>query len=189
MKTSPAVPDAAFSPCPRLAQHWGTYLSGFDWSIYGCGTYRNEVNQRYATITMKRFIERLQRKLHAPVAYFAVLEGRPSGCGLSAIRHHWHFLAASESHEAMATIAHDIWSERFGNAKIDPYDLKGSAAYYVSKLANHENGHILSGNMDLLHYHGPSDLIAAASDSDYVPKRLKDKTFGDFLVMRPVYPA
>jgi hypothetical protein len=167
-----------------MAQHTGTWLRGYNWNIYGCGTYGLPKSETHAVALMKRFMERLQRKLHAPVSYFAAMERRYSGCGDSPIPLHWHFLAASVSGEAMASLAEALWEDLFGNAKIDPYDPDGDAAYYVCKLVSHQNGLILSGNLDQMDYHGPSDLLAAAEANPYVPAHLKDRVFGQYLVIR-----
>jgi len=35
-----------------------------------------------------------------------------------------------------------------------------------------------------LDYHGPSDLLAAAAENPYVPAHLKDRAFGQYLVVR-----
>ena len=53
------------------AQHTGTWLRGYDWNIYGCGTYRQAESEVHAQALMKRFMERLERKLHAPVSFYA----------------------------------------------------------------------------------------------------------------------
>ena len=167
-----------------MAQHTGTWLRGYEWNIYGCGTYRQPESEMHAQALMKRFMERLQRKMHAPVSYFAAMERRYSGCGDSPIAVHWHFLAASVSNEAMAPMAESLWQELFGNAKIDSYDPRGQAAYYVCKLVAHPNGLIVSRNLDQMVYHGPTDLLAAAEANPYVPARLKDRVFGQYLVGR-----
>jgi hypothetical protein len=167
-----------------MAQHTGTWLSGYNWNIYGCGTYRQPECEARAEALMKRFMERLERKLHAPVPYYAALERRYSGCGFSPIPVHWHFLAASVSSEAMVSIATDLWEGSFGNAKIDSYDSDRPAAFYVSKLVSHQNGSVLAGKLDQLDYHGPSDLLAAAAENPYVPAHLKDRAFGQYLVVR-----
>lgn len=167
-----------------MNQHMGTWLMGYNWSIYGCGTYREPVGEVGAHALMKRFMERLDRKLRAPVSYFAALERRTSGCGLSDIPTHWHFLAACPRHEGMAQIAHSLWEERFGNAKVERYDRTRNGAFYVCKLVNHANGSVLSGKMEWLPYEGPSDLLRAAALNPYVPDHLKDKVFGQYLVVR-----
>jgi hypothetical protein len=115
---------------------------------------------------------------------FMPLERRYSGCGFSPIPVHWHFLAASVSSAAMAPIATDLWEQLFGNAKIEYYDKEKPGAFYVSKLVSHQNGLILHGKLDQLEYRGPSDLLAAAAGDPYVPARLNDRVFGDYLVLR-----
>lgn len=171
------------------AQHMGTWLSGYDWSVFGCGTYRAPVNEVKAQALMKRFVERLTGKLHSPVSYFAALERRYSGCGHSPVRVHWHFLAAGTEPAEMADEAERLWSDLFGDAKVGPYDSSSTGAYYVCKLASHQNCTILDGGMERLKYNGPTDLIAAAQANPYVPDHLKDKVFGEFLRVRPLNSA
>jgi hypothetical protein len=165
-------------------QHWGTYLAGFEWTIYGCGTYRESVNARRAEVLMKRYMERLNKRLKVPVSFFASLERRYSGCGMSPIPVHWHFLAACDPVYGMREIAEDLWTKKFGDAKVDIYDPAQNGVFYVSKLTGHPNGEFLFGNMDLLRYHGPTDLIAAAHSNPYVPDNVKDKVHGKYLVVR-----
>ena len=57
-----------------VAQHIGSWFSGYDWDVYGCGTYREPVSEMRAQALMKRFIERLTRRLRTPVSYFAALK-------------------------------------------------------------------------------------------------------------------
>ena len=166
-----------------MAQHMGTWLKGFDWNIYGCGTYRNPVSETYAQALMKRFMEHLNRQLRTRVTYFAALERRYSGCGYSPIPVHWHFLAVSDRSESMAALAKDLWEEKFGNAEIERYDPTKDGAYYVCKLATHPNGLTVINNLDRLEYRGPSDLIAATYSDPYVPDHLKGKVFGEYLRM------
>lgn len=165
-------------------QHWGTYLQGFDWSIYGCGTYREPVSAVRAEALMKRYMERLSRKMKTPISYFAGLEQRLSGCGMSPIPVHWHFLATCDPDYGLSEVAQALWTEKFGDAKIEAYDPVRNGAFYVSKLAGHANGDFTFGNMDMLTYRGPSDLIAAAHANPYVPNHLKEKVHGQYLAVR-----
>jgi hypothetical protein len=167
-----------------MTQHTGTWLMGYDWSIYGCGTYAEPVNEFRAEVLMRRFMERLDRKLHAPVSYYAALERRYSGCGLSPIPLHWHFLAACPRSEGMAKLASELWEEKFGNAEIVRYDRTKNGTFYTCKLANHANGMPLTGKMEHLRYDGPEDLLAATQSNPYVPDHLKDRVFGTYLVVR-----
>lgn len=91
-------------------QHWGTFLSGYDWDIYGCGTYREPVSEPAAEALMKRFMEKLGKKLRTPVSFFAVLERRYSGCGMPPTPLHWHFLATSTYSQSFADIAQNLWA-------------------------------------------------------------------------------
>ena len=168
-----------------MAQHTGTWLRGYHWNIVGCGTYREPVSEVGAQALMKRFMERLARKLRTPVPYFAALERRYSGCGHSPIPAHWHFLAASSQPAGMKGLAQDLWRELFGDAKIDYYDSSKPGTYYVCKLAANPNCTILAGGIEKLVYRGPADLIAAAQCDPYVPDHLKNKVFGEFLRIRP----
>jgi len=171
-----------------LAQHYGAWLEGYDWKIYGCGTFRRPECDARAQALGKRFFERLERRLHTPVTYAAVMERRYSGCGLPSIAPHWHFLAASETPVEQMWLGADlIWKRHFGDALILPYDPEGDGAFYVAKLAWHENGVLAVRNLDRLEYHGPADLLEAARANPYVPDQLKDKVFGEYLVSRE-YP-
>ena len=112
----------------------------------------------------------------------ALGDGRLSGCGHSPIPLHWHFVAAADQSDGMASIADGLW--RFGNSKIERYDPDKEGSYYLSKLAAHPNGDILFGNLERLEFRGPSDLIEAAAANPYVPEHLKGKASGKYLVVR-----
>lgn len=143
-------------------QHWGAYLSGFDWNAYGCGTYRLPVTEARASMLMDRFIERLTKKVKAPVSYFA----------------------ACQHSDQLPEMMQTLWFKMFGNAKVDSYDATLAGAYYVSKLAAHPNGEFKFDKLELLPNKGPSDLLSAARDNAYVPADLKDRTHGEYLVVR-----
>ena len=165
-----------------VAQHYGTWIRGYHWDIYGCLTYSQPQSRKSAEALLKRFFDRLRKRLGTSVSYFAALEGRLSGCGHSDIRLHWHFVAASDQSEGMATIANHLW--QFGNSKIERYDPHQEGSYYLSKLAAHPNGDILFDNLERMEFRGPSDLIAAANANPYVPEHLKGKASGQYLVVR-----
>jgi hypothetical protein len=123
-----------------MAQHTGTWLRGYDWNIYGCGTYRQAESEVHAQALMKRYIERLARKLRAPVSFYASLERRYSGCGYSPIPVHWHFPAASVSSEAMAPMAIRITTGTIVDATIihAPSSTKNDLGSHL------ETGHTLA---------------------------------------------
>ena len=165
-----------------IAQHIGTWLRGYHWQFYGCGTYRDDhMTETWAQILIKRYFERLSRKLGRTVSYYAVLERRYSGCSGFEIRPHWHFLAAAHGCEGLEVSAEKLWKERHGIAKIEAYDPDGWGAYYVAKLSGHQNGLVEFYGLERLQYHGPPDLLVASRENPYVPDHLKDKVFGSFL--------
>jgi hypothetical protein len=165
------------------AQHYGEWLRGYDWQIYGCGTYSTPVNERQAHAFLKRFFERLRKRIRASVGFYAALEQRYSGCGMSPIPLHWHFLAASTHENAalVAEAAQDLWSGKFGNSKIDEYDATGNASFYVAKCAMLPHCSSEVSFPPFLAYHGPADLLQAAAESPFVPEHLKNRAPGTYL--------
>jgi hypothetical protein len=167
------------------AQHWGEYLRGYDWAIYGTGTFRRpDLGVSGATAYLKRYFEQVDKATRSRIPYFAALERRRSGCGMPGINPHWHFLAAGDDPQSLARTAETVWFRNFGDAKVGIYDLTRPAAFYVAKLAGHPNGEFQFKNLELLEYRGPQDLLAAAHDNDYVPAHLKDRVFGEYLAVR-----
>jgi hypothetical protein len=164
-------------------QHYGEWLRGYDWQIYGCGTYRSPVNEVQARAYLKRFFERLEKRIRATVGYFASMERRYSGCGMSPIPIHWHFLAASENRDPsfVASTAQALWKDKFGDAKIDPYDPSGDAAFYVAKSAMLSHCSMEWKPQPFLDYQGPADLLESAAENPYVPDHLKNRVVENFL--------
>jgi hypothetical protein len=155
--------------------------------MYGCGTYREPKGERHAVALFKRYFEKLGRNLGLRVPYFGAMERRYSGCGLSPIPLHWHFLAGHRNGEncsQAAEKAEDLWRALYGDAKVEPYDSDRTAPFYVSKLIECPNGRFESGSMELLPYRGPSDIHQAIAHSSYVPDHLKGKVRGQYLVLR-----
>lgn len=164
-------------------QHYGAWLSGYDWDVYGCGTYRASVSEERAQMLLKRFMEKLGRKVHADVSYIAALERRYSGLGGCPL--HWHFVAAGGARNIeMARIGQELWWKHFGNAKVVPYDPGQAGVFYICKTAADPRGLLEMRNLDRLTYRGPSDMVEAAQANPYVPQHLKDKTSGKYLVVR-----
>src|SRR5450759_1725259 len=97
-----------------VMQHYGTFLKGYPWQIYGCGTYREPVSKNRAEVLWKRFVEHLTKRVRQPVAYAAALEGRFSGLGDSPVPVHWHYLAACPRPTDLQEQAEELWEEKFG---------------------------------------------------------------------------
>lgn len=141
------------------------------------------MNEVQAHAYFKRFFERLEKRVRSTVGYFASMERRYSGCGMSPIPIHWHFLAASETRdpEFVAQSAKALWAQKFGDVKIDPYDPSGDAAFYVAKTTMLSHCSVEWKPQPFLEYKGPADLLEAARENPYVPDHLKDRVVGKFL--------
>jgi hypothetical protein len=172
------------------AQHYGEWLHGYEWQIYGCGTYRSPVNEAQAHAFIKRFFERLEKRIKATVGFFASMERRYSGCGMSPIPLHWHFLAASENADpsVVARTAKFLWKDKFGDAKVDPYDESRDAAFYVAKCVMLPHCSIEMRFPPFLAYHGSADLLQVATENPFVPEHLKDRVSGPYLRFE-LFPA
>lgn len=166
-------------------QHNGMYLSGFDWRLYGTGTFRKmPKDEEQAVFLLNRYANKLSRAMQYKkheLAYYAALEERTPGLGGKPIRRHWHFLIACPDHQLLPSVAEQLWLEN-GICKIDRYDSSRAAGYYINKLVS-EGAVPYERNMEALHYAGPSDLIAATVDHPFVPERLKGMSRGEYLTV------
>ena len=120
-----------------ITQQYGTFFSGFQWQLFGCGTYRNRSSVAAADGLLDTFFDRLRKTVNAPIAYIAVPERRTSGCGYPAIPLHWHFVAAVPPRYTLALLreATCLWQRPYGNSHIRQYDSRRSGAHYLAKLA------------------------------------------------------
>jgi hypothetical protein len=166
-------------------QHAGMFISGFDWRLYGTGTFRQMPRDDHeAEIYLNRFVRQLGDSLHfrkKEIAYYAALEDRTPGLGGSPVRKHWHFLLACPDNPYLLSFSKQLWEASNGWLKIQPYDREQSASYYINKLIS-DGALPYERNLETLHYTGPSDLIEACTNNPYVADRLKEKTFGEYLV-------
>ena len=171
-------------------QHAGMFLSGFDWRLYGTGTFRKMPTDHEAEVLLNRFVRQLGDSLHFhknELSYYAALEDKTPGLGGAPVRKHWHFLLACPDNPYLLTAGKQLWEASNGWIKIQPYDREQSAGYYISKLIS--DGAIpYARNLERLHYSGPSDLIEACKNNKYVADRLGDKTLGEYLVHCPSQP-
>lgn len=99
------------------------------------------------------------------------------------VRKHWHFLLACPDNPYLLSFSKQLWEASNGWLKIQPYDREQFAGYYICKLIS-EGAIPYMRNLENLHYSGPSDLIEAGKNNSYVADRLKEKTFGEYLVHR-----
>ena len=84
-----------YRPCQ---QHYGTFISGFDWTLYGTGSFRRlPRDEEEAVFHLNRFSDKLSRAMQFKkddLAYYAALEDRTPGLGGRPVRKHWHFLVS-----------------------------------------------------------------------------------------------
>jgi hypothetical protein len=166
---------------------YGTVFSGFDWHIFGTGTFRNYMTVGSADRMLGVVFDRLSHSLNrAPIAYIAVQERRTSGCGLPAIPCHWHFVAAAppQHRSALTRQAKLVWERLCGHADMRPYDAQRGGGFYLAKLAGGANFEYRAHNLDRMAYQGPRDLYARFQSDSYVPDHAKQLTSGQTLVMR-----
>ncbi len=130
-----------------LAQHYGQWLSGYEWGAYGCGTFANRISKGEAKSRMKRFLERLEKAVGSGISAMAVLENRYSGLGMSPIDLHWHFVLASPERPELLLheLSTNIWGRLCGNSVIGPYDPHQPGTFYLTKVVAKENGELLAG--------------------------------------------
>jgi hypothetical protein len=167
-------------------QHAGMFISGFDWRLYGTGTFRQlPRDEEHAAFYLDRFANKLSRAMRFgknDLAYYAALEDRTPGLGTRPVRKHWHFLIACPDHDLLPSVARELWLEN-GISKIERYDCARAAGYYLNKLVA-DGAYTQERNLQHLIYEGPTDLIEATSACEYVPDRLKGMTYGEYLVIR-----
>jgi len=82
-------------------QHYGDFFSGYQWTIFGCLTFRNRVSHQHGEALVRTYIRRLGTYLDARIPYIAVPEHRYSGCGLPRILLHYHCLIACPQRATM----------------------------------------------------------------------------------------
>jgi hypothetical protein len=166
-----------------VSQAYGQYFSGFAWDVYGCLTHRARVSKSHSGAMVRRFFDRLGRSIDSRVAYIAVCEHRTSGCGLPPIPTHWHLLASGPERRKRLLLsnARELWRTN-GGSSLHEYDPCQEAAFYVAKLAGHQNFHLLERNLERLPYNGPKDFYEAFRASEYVPRHAN--LHGKTLVVR-----
>jgi hypothetical protein len=170
--------------CPQQ-QHAGMFISGFDWTLYGTGTFRKLPTVHDATIALDRFARQLSDSLQfrkKELAYYAALEDQTPGLGAQPVRRHWHFLLACPDNPYLLSCGQQLW-QAHGWLRAQRYDRERFAGYYINKLII-DGAMSYERNLDTLQYTGPDDLIEACKNNPYVADRLKGKTVGQYLVMR-----
>jgi len=161
----------------QTVQDYGTFFAGFAWQIYGCGTYRTAQSGDSAVGIFHAFHRRLRSSINSRIAMIAVPEKRYSGCGAPAIPLHWHFFMSGPQHLSHTLLknAQTIWTAKYGDAKIEPYDATMSGAYYLAKGARENDFDYLLLDLCRLPYQGPTDLMNHSLTAPYVPAHVRSQ--------------
>jgi hypothetical protein len=169
----------------RTVNDYGTFIGGYPWDLYGCGTYRYRTTKASATRLLHTYFDRLRNSLKTTIAWLAVPESRHSGCGFPESAPHWHFVMAAppQRRQELLVKARSIWEGHHGNSKIDDYDGR-PGTFYLAKTAYGADFDYCCEHLDRLTYAGPTDLYAYAQTDPYVPDHVRHLTTGQTLVVR-----
>jgi hypothetical protein len=175
-----------FRTFDRTVNDYGTFISGYPWDLYGCGTYRYRTTKDSATRLLHTYFDRLRKSLKTTIAWLAVPENRTSGCGLPESTPHWHFVMAAppQHRKELLVKARSIWEGHHGNSKIVRYKDRLPGTFYLAKTAYGADFDYCFDHLDRLTYIGPTDLFAYAQTDPYVPEHVKHLSSGRTLVMR-----
>jgi hypothetical protein len=163
-----------------VVQHWGTWLTAWDWQVFGTGTFRFEVKEDAALKHMQSFARRFCKQSGVKLGYFASVEGRLSGVDLAGSGTHLHFIGVSNSRSDLIPTMTRLWQEMYGNVDVRQFDPMRSGTFYVAKHI-HSNG----GNYAIEHMKAfPRREVSVSQSvrvSAYVPDHLREKTSGTYL--------
>lgn len=157
-------------------QQYGAYFSGFQWTVFGCLTFKNKVSLQHGEAFVRNYMRRIGVELKARIPYIAVPESRYSGMGKSPVRLHFHFLAACppRCEDNFLKFCQNVWLQMGGgDCKIDPYNSQQHGGYYLAKLASQPNYEWAADNLDRITYTGSTDLYSSIQSNQYVPSHAK----------------
>lgn len=116
----------------NLHQPYGEFLNKFHWDWYCTLTFRNQVSSRMAFKRFNNWKIQLKKATNQRIDYAMVIEHTYTRIDIP----HLHLFLAGAGREKPY-----IWEKRWyamgGLAKIEPYDPKQGASYYLgSKIAS-----------------------------------------------------
>jgi hypothetical protein len=130
------------------------WLRTIPWQLFVTLTFAWRVADAQAEQVFTTFVDRLERHFRCPLVYVRGDERRFSGCGMPAIRRHFHALFAAAVPLARAVV-HDTWIEMAGSGKnqagadVRIYDPKRGALSYSLKTIFDADGDWSMDNLDL----------------------------------------
>jgi len=166
-------------------QQYGTWIAGYQWQFYGCGTFKYRATRASAERQTLAYFRRLSKLVRAPLSFIAVAEGRTSGLGHPGMPTHYHFVMAGpmQHKESLGASAKAFWRARIGDIKLASYDREQPGAHYMAKLAG-SVGLEFFAELARMNYQAPTDIYAHAQSDPYVPDHVRHLTVANTLVIR-----
>jgi hypothetical protein len=179
-------PRKSLETFDHAVQQYGAFFAAYAWQAYCTGTFRTEQGLVAAERRFQRFINMAERKLKSPLGFVAVPDRTTSGLGKSG-PWHWHFLLCGPPHlEAeLLMLAKKLWEWLNGNAHVLPYDRDLNGAHYLAKKAGEEHFDYWIKIPDCMKRTAFPDFFLQQQSDPYVPNHVRDKLFGETLVLRP----
>ena len=131
-------------------QAYAAWLRSFQWQIYFTLTFAYPISRGGAQSQFWEFVNALERHYRAPIGCLVAEEQYSwSGCGLAAVKVHYHGLLCCDIHlhqEVVKTAWHRL-GHFGGNANAEVYDAERDAAGYCMKFmyqpdSNWDVGHL-----------------------------------------------
>ena len=172
-------------------EKYGEWLAGYDWRAYFTGTFRKEIGPECAKKWLANFLYELQTEIRGAVACVSALEGKWSGCGRPGSRFHWHILLAAAPWltESLLDAAKPLWEKLYGDAVLEQYEKRQSAAYYIMKQISDPNFEYELFNLERLPYLGSDDLFATSKTNPNIPDHVRDLPSAKTIVAVPFQRA
>ena len=115
-----------FAPNKNLRKAFVGFLNEFVWDWYVTLTFKNVCKTFTAWNSVNRWLENLQRGEKRRIGYYIVMELTEQGAT------HLHLLMGNLSGVRRGKWW-TLWYEKYGRAKIQEYDPKKGAGYYLTK--------------------------------------------------------
>jgi hypothetical protein len=120
-----------------LVSAYGSFFGSWPWDHYATFTFGRKLSESTCLCHWDQFIDSLGRFTHGRVAWVRADERRWSGYASPEIALHYHALLKYQNVPAPEDVA-ALWRSRAGDAKVEPYDAGGGAAWYIAKMFPYE---------------------------------------------------
>lgn len=136
----------------EILEAFGNFLSQFPWDWFVTLTFRQPVSESSALRSLVKFIHAIRTAQGFNPGFIAVSE----------IQHarnvpHWHLLMLNV--EPLRRLDFKDWWERYGYARVLPYNRELGARHYVGKYLFKDYGTVITSR-NLAKWHVPTDSPA-----------------------------